>query len=177
VFQLVNGNGIDLADDWSNFDNDNYKNVAYRLARSFKKWRIGAFGYWGKEKGDTGSTNRTYYVGPDLVIDFNDRLQLNAEYLERRDNNPFFSSDVTTGDVKTRGGFVELIVLPLGPDAKWSIAGLYNQVASDDENARYKSLSATLGYLLARNVRLTFDVGKEFERQGFKGSVGLVTAF
>jgi hypothetical protein len=111
------------------------------------------------------------------VIDFSDRLQLNAEYLERRDSNPFFADDGTIGDLKTRGGFVELIFLPRGPDAKWSIAGLYNQVASDDENARYKSLSATLGYLLARNVRLTFDVGKEFERLGFKGSVGLVTAF
>jgi hypothetical protein len=27
------------------------------------------------------------------------------------------------------------------------------------------------------NVRLTSDVGKEFERLGFKESVGLITAF
>lgn len=177
VFQLVNGNGIGMADDWGNFDRDNYKNVAYRLARSFKNGRVGGFAYWGKERGPSGTANRTYYIGPDLVIDFSDRLQLNAQYLERRDNNPFFIGGSTARDWKTRGGFVELIYLPQGPDGKWSAAGLYNQVASDDEAARYKSVSATLGYLLARNVRLTFDLGKEFERLGLKGSVGLITAF
>ena len=177
VFQLVNGNGIGMADDWGNFDRDNYKNIAYRLARSFKNVRLGAFAYWGKEKGGDGSANRTYYIGPDLVIDFSDRLQLNTQYLERRDDNPLFTDGATTGEWQTRGGFLELIYLPRGQDGKWSVAGLYNQIASDDETARYKSLSVTLGYLLARNVRLTFDVGKEFERLGFKGSVGLVTAF
>jgi hypothetical protein len=177
VFQLVNGNGIAMADEWANFDRDNYKNIAYRLARSFKKGRIGAFAYWGKERGNSGKTNRTYYIGPDLIVEFSDRLQLNAQYLERRDDNPFFADGVRGADWQTRGGFVELVYLPLGPDARWSTAGLYNQIASDDENARYRSVSATLGYLLARNVRLTFDVGKEFERQGFRGSVGLVTVF
>jgi hypothetical protein len=177
VFQLVNGNGIGMADDWGNFDRDNYKNVAYRLARSFKYGRVGGFAYWGKEKGGSGIANRTYYLGPDLVIDFSDRLQLNAQYLERRDNNPYFVNGLTTGNWKTRGGFAELVYLPRGPDGKWSVAGLFNQVTSDDETARYTSVSGTLGYLLARNVRLTFDVGKEFKREGFRGSVGLITAF
>jgi len=176
VLQLVNGNGIGMADDWDNFDRDAYKNVSYRLAKSFKKGRVGLFTYWGKEKGASGFNNRTYYIGPDMVVDFNDRLQLNAQYLERRDDNPFFQ-DRNDRDWKTRGGFVELIYLPVGPDGRWSIAGLYNKVSSDDPNARYESASGTLGYLLARNVRLTVDVGKEFERGGVLGSVGLVTAF
>ena len=80
-------------------------------------------------------------------------------------------------DWKTRGGFAELVYLPLGPDAPWSIAGLYNKVASDDPNARYQSLSMAVGRLLARNVRLTFEGGREFEREGTKFSVGIVTAF
>ena len=57
------------------------------------------------------------------------------------------------------------------------IAGLYNKVASDDPNARYHSVSVTVGRLLARNVRLTADLGHEFERQGTKVSLGLVTVF
>jgi hypothetical protein len=50
-------------------------------------------------------------------------------------------------------------------------------VSSDDPNARYHSLSVTVGRLLARNIRLTFDLGREFEHQGTKFSAGLVTVF
>ena len=177
VLQVVNGNGIDAAGDFDNFDNDNMKNVAYRLSKSFKKVRLGGFAYYGREAGAGNSRNRTFYVGPDLVVDFNDRLQLNLEYLERRDDNPLFFAHPTGADWKTRGGFAELVYLPLGPDAPWSIAGLYNKVDSDDPNARYQSLSMAVGRLLARNVRLTFEGGREFEREGTKFSVGIVTAF
>ena len=177
VFQVVNGNGIEMADDWDNFDRDNLKNVAYRVAKSFKNGRLGGFVYYGNEEGAGGIRNRTWYFGPDLVVDFNDRLQLNVEYLERRDNNPSFLEQPQAGEWVTRGGFAELVYLPLGPDGLWSIAGLYNKVSSNDPEARYESLSATVGRLLARNVRLTIEGGHEFEREGTKFSIGVVTAF
>ena len=177
VLQIVNGNGIGMADDFDNFDRDNLKNVAYRLAKSFKKGRFGLFGYYGKEAGLNDARNRTYYFGPDVVVDFSDRLQLSLQYLERRDDNPEFLAVKGASDWKTRGGFAELIYLPLGPDGPWSVAGLYNDVDSDDPNARYRSLSLTVGRLLARNVRLTFDLGREFKHQGTKFSAGLVTVF
>ena len=177
VLQVVNGNGIEMADDFGNFDKDNYKNLAYRVAKSFKKARFGLFGYYGREAGPGDARNRTYYVGPDAVVDVSDRLQLNLQYLERRDDNPTFLLTNRGSDWKTRGGFAELVYLPLGADGPWSIAGLYNKVASDDPNARYHSVSVTIGRLLARNVRLTADLGREFERQGTKVSLGLVTVF
>ncbi len=177
VLQIVNGNGIDMADEFDNFDRDNLKNFAYRLAKSFKKGRVGLFAYYGKEAGPDKTNNRTYYIGPDAVVDFSDRLQLNLQYLERRDDNPEFQTLDHGPDWKTRGGFAELIYLPLGADAPWSVAGLYNKVASDDPNAKYHSLSITVGRLLARNIRLTFDLGREFEHQGTKFSMGLVTVF
>lgn len=177
VLQVVNGNGIDVADAVDNFDRDNLKNVGYRLAKSFKKGRVGVFAYYGKEAGPDGVRNRTYYIGPDAVVDFSDRLQLNLQYLERRDDNPEFLAITGASDWKTRGGFAELIYLPQGPDAPWSVAGLYNKVLSDDPNAKYHSLSATVGRLLARNIRLTVDLGREFESQGTKVSMGLVTVF
>ena len=177
VLQVVNGNGIQMADDFNNFDQDNLKNVAYRVAKSFKKGRVGLFAYYGKEAGLEGTNNRTYYIGPDAVVDFSDRLQLNLQYLERRDDNPEFLPVSSASDWRTRGGFAELIYLPQGPDAPWSVAGLYNKVSSDDPAADYHSLSVTVGRLLARNIRLTFDVGREFEHQGTKFSMGLVTVF
>jgi len=173
----VNGNGIEMADDYDNFDRDNLKNVAYRVARSFKKARVGLFGYYGRESGHGGIRNRTYYVGPDAVVDVSDHLQLNLQYLERRDDNPTFAGGTRRGDWKTRGGFAELVYLPRGADGRWSIAGLYNKVASDDPIARYHSVSVTAGRLLARNIRLTADLGREFESRGTQASIGLVTVF
>jgi hypothetical protein len=177
VLQVVNGNGIEMADDFDNFDKDNLKNFAYRVAKPFKKGRVGLFGYYGREAGSGDIRNRTFYFGPDAVVDFSDHLQLNLQYLERRDDNPTFLSNKGGTDWKTRGGFAELVYLPLGADGPWSIAGLYNKVASDDPNAKYHSLSLTVGRLLARNIRLTADIGREFESQGTKFSVGLVTVF
>ena len=176
VLQIVNGNGIGMADDFDNFDRDNLKNVAYRVAKGLKKARIGGFVYYGREA-NLDTRNRTVYFGPDLVLDISDRLQLNAEYLERRDSNPLFLARPSGGDWKTRGGFVEMVYLPQGADAPWSISGLYNKVASDDHGARYHSLSVAVGRLLARNVRLTLEAGREFEREGAKASIGIVTAF
>lgn len=177
VLQIVNGNGIDAAGDFDNFDRDNYKNVAYRLAKTFKKVRVGGFAYYGREGGASGARNRTYYFGPDLVVDFSDRLQLNVQYLERRDDNPWFAGTAVGSDWKTRGGFAELVYLPNGPDGVWSVAGLYNKVNSDDENARYQSASVTVSRLLARNVRVAFELGREFEREGTRFGVGVITAF
>jgi len=177
VLQIVNGNGIDMADDFDNFDKDNLKNFAYRLALPLDKVRVGLFGYYGREEGIGKARNRTFYFGPDAVVDLSDRLQLNLQYLERRDDNPTFLTSKGGSDWKTRGGFAEVVYLPLGADGPWSVAGLYNKVTSDDPNAKYHSLSVTVGRLLARNVRLTADLGREFERQGTKLSVGLVTVF
>lgn len=176
VFQLVNGNGIGEADDEDSFDDDGLKNVSLRLARTFReRVRVGFFSYWGRTSGVVAD-NRTYYVGPDLVVTFSDRLQLNAEYLERRDDNPLFAA--APGDEwATRGGFGELIFLPAGVDAPYSLTILYNNVRSDDPEARRETISGTFGYLLARNVRATVEGGRDIERKAARLSVGLTAAF
>jgi hypothetical protein len=177
VVQIVNGNGIDPADEFDNFDQDSLKNVAYRLAKSVGPVRLGGFAYYGRQTGAEATRNRTYYVGPDLVVTFNDRLQLNVEYLERRDSNPTFLTDAASEDWQTRGGFAELVYLPMGQDGRWSVAGLYNKVASDDPAARYHSASMVVGRLLARNVRLAFEAGREFDPGRTRVSIGIIAAF
>ncbi len=174
---VVNGNGIDMADDFDNFDRDAFKNVALRLARALDgRGRVGFFTYWGKEKGEGGLKNRTYYFGPDLVLDLSPRWQFSAEYLERRDNDPWFTG-AAGPDVKTRGGFAELHFFPRGQDGPWVLSGLYNKVASDDPLARHESVSLTLNHLLARNVRLLAEVGRDVEHKAARLSIGVVTAF
>lgn len=174
IVQVVNGNGIREADDDS-FDEDGLKNVSLRLARTFNRVRLGAFTYWGKTRGTDGD-NRTYYIGPDVVVSFSDRVQLNMQYLERRDDNPLFLA--TTGaEWVTRGGFAELVFLPRGADGKYSIAALYNKVDSDDVEARRETVSGTFGYLLARNVRGIVEVGRDVERGAARISIGVMSAF
>jgi hypothetical protein len=177
VFQLVNGNGIEAAQDLGTFDTDSHKNLSLRLARDLgKKGRLGVFGYWGREDGSTGQTNETTYFGPDLVLNFGTKWQLNAQYLERRDDNPRFLFN-PQGRVTTRGGFGELHFLPKGPDGPWALSALYNRVDSDDDAADYESVSVTLNRLLARNVRLALEAGRDIGREEARVSVGIVTAF
>jgi hypothetical protein len=176
VFQLVNGNGIHRADDEDGFDEDGLKNVSLRFARTFeKKVRIGLFTYWGRTTGGDAE-NRTYYVGPDLVVNFSERVQLNAQYLERRDDDPLFAGS-TGEDWKTRGGFAELLYLPRGQDGPYAIAMLYNNVKSDDPLARRESVSGTLSYLFARNVRGILEAGRDIANESGRASIGIMAAF
>jgi hypothetical protein len=110
------------------------------------------------------------------VVTFSDRVQLNMQYLERRDDNPLFAA-APGAEWKTRGGFAELVFLPRGADGRHSLAALYNKVDSDDPNARRETVSGTLGYLLARNVRAVVEVGRDVERKAARLSIGVVSAF
>lgn len=176
VVQVVNGNAIEPADAFDNFDNDSNKNLAVRVAGSVGIARLGGFGYWGRQKSDTGVRNETWYVGPDLVLTFNPKWQLSFEYLERRDDNPFFDPAGSPTYV-TRGGFAELHFFPKGEDGRWALSLLYNRVRSDDPLARYESASVTANYLAARNVRIVLEAGRDLEADATRVSAGVVAAF
>ncbi len=203
VFQVVNGNGIPGADGDRNFDDDDYKNLALRFARGFeeigqdiKDARIGVFGYWGKQAAaDTPpccAKNETYYFGADLSAMFRDICQLNLQYLERRDDDPYFT-DSAPGDFETRGGFAEIHFFPQGQDGRWIITGLYNFVETDPPDGalngagpswatlvpytRHHSASLTVNRLLARNVRLLMEGGYDMEDERGTGTIGLSAAF
>jgi hypothetical protein len=175
VLQLVNGNGIREAEG-DDFDQDSLKTVSWRLSRQTGPVRLGVFSYFGKQRSSGDIDNRTWYLGPDVVIDFTPRVQLNAQYLERRDDDPFFTG-VDSADWETRGGFAELQFLPRGPDGSWVLSLLYNKVDSDDPNALWHSASVTLTRLLARNVKLMFEGGREIEHDAGRVSIGVVAAF
>lgn len=175
VVQVVNGNGIREAHE-EDFDQDALKTVSWRVAYRTGRVRVGGFSYFGRQRDLAGVRNRTWYLGPDLVVDFTDSLQLNAQYLERRDNDPLFTGE-RLGDWETRGGFAELHYLPKGPDGKWVVSFLYNKVDSDDPEALWHSASVTLTRLVARNVKLVVDGGREIEHKAGRISVGVMAAF
>ena len=175
IGQLVNGNGIDPAEN-ENFDNNNFKNMALRLSRQFGPVRVGAFGYWGKEELTDGPSTKITYLGPDVAVALAEKWQLNAIYLERSDEDPFLVGR-TGPDLQTEGGFAELVFLPAGQDGRWAIAGLYNKVDSDVVESRAENVSLTLTYLLARNMRANAEVYHDLELDDDRVSFSLIAAF
>lgn len=176
ILEVVNGNGIEEADEVANFDNDSNKNVALRVVAPVGPVRLGAFGYWGKEEGAGGVENRTTWWGPDFVWSASEKVELNLQYLERCDDDPFFTG-LDRPEVDTRGGFAELHVFPRGPDGRWAVSFLYNKVDSDDLLANAETASLTLNWLAARNVRLVAEGGRDLESDATRVSFGVVTAF
>ncbi|MCE9680665.1 hypothetical protein LZP69_16215, partial [Shewanella sp. AS1] len=92
--------------------------------------RLGIFGYVGKERGALERINTTTWFGPDLIWDIGEKVQLNLQYLDRRDDDPFFLGPGSP-EIVTRGGFAELQVFPQGQDGRFALSFLYNKVDSD----------------------------------------------
>ncbi len=196
VAMALNGNGIGAAEDagvsdFKNHDSDQLRNFALRLAKQTGPVRLGAFGYYGRtedKESPAQTRNETWYLGPDLVVDFGDRAQLNAQFLYREDDDPFFTG--ARDGVATRGGFAELHYFPRGHDGRWAFSVLYNKITSSDEavpdpetdellyeQAERETFSLTANHLIARNIRLTLEGGRDLEAEKTRLSIGLISAF
>ncbi len=176
TLEILNGNGIGEADDSRIYDSDKYKTFLGRLSQDIgEHFRLGGFGYYGKEGPNGDSTNEVWLAGPDASIT-TDKLILNLQYVERHDDNP--SLDLAKlPEVKTRGGFAELIWLPDGDRTTWYAVALYNNVESDQQDLCYESIAAHVGYLLRTNLRLTAELVYDLEQEESRFLLGFVSAF
>lgn len=174
TFELLNGSGIDEADVFRNFDTDKHKNAALRLSQDVVDGvRLGAFGYYGKEA-DTATVNTVWMAGPDLTLS-TENLELNIQYMERRDDDPGFVFAVK--ETRSRGAFAELIYSPDGDRSSWFGAALYNWVEIGPGIARYHSITGHVSYIAARNLRLIGEYTYEFGLKSNRVAVGFVSAF
>lgn len=161
TFEVLNGTGIGEANVFRGFDDDPYKNVLLRVSQEVAPaFRVGAFGFLGKERPDETVNSVTMYGG-DATLAVKP-FELNVQYVERRDTNPYFATILPIEKVMTRGAFAELIYLPKGDDSRWYGAGLFNWVDSDQIDLRYSAATAHVGYLLRRNVRVTAEATYAF---------------
>jgi len=180
TLEVLNGSGIgdSEANPHGNFDADKYKNVMGRVSQDIgDNFRVGIFGYSGKEQGQTGLVNSLWMAGVDATLSV-PKLELNLQYVERRDDNPSFL--LGAPEIATRGAFAELIYLPRGDDSLWYGAGLFNWVDSDQDLLDYTAATLHGGWLLRRNFRLVAEATYAFRSSGGKYprfGVGLVTAF
>ncbi len=178
TLEVLNGTGIGEPNPFRNFDNDKYKNLFFRVSQDIGDYfRAGGFSYLGKE-GQYGSANSLWMLGADATVSAAP-FELNLQYVERRDDNPYFISRFTD-PVKTRGAFGELIYLPKGDDSKWYMVGLYNWVSSQFNELDYSSATVHFGRLLRRNIRATAELTYVFDsvyKDHARLAFGLVTAF
>jgi len=179
TFEVLNGTGIHEANVFRNFDDDGYKNVMLRVSQEVAPaFRLGAFGYSGKERPDE-VVNSVWMAGGDATLSVKP-FELNVQYVERRDSNPYYAVILPIEDVMTRGAFAELIYRPKGDDSRWYAAGLFNWVDSDQEDLRYTAATAHIGYLVRRNIRLTAETTYAFRgpyEKHLRVGTGLVFGF
>ena len=188
VVEVVNGNGIGAESEI--FDDDDWKNVLARGSQAVGPVRIGAFGYFCKAYsweasagGDIYRENKHRYWGVDGTVDAGANVQINAQYLERTDDNPFFSA--TPPDrVTTTGGFVEAIWAVHGELGRPFVTFLYNYIDSDIDEVLprrqfldYRSEAVNFSYLLRRNLRLGAEVRFREIDEEWNFTASFVTAF
>jgi hypothetical protein len=178
TLEILNGTGIGEANPLRNFDSDKYKNFVFRVSQDAGDYlRVGGFTYLGKEEKE-GIGNSLWMLAADATVAAAP-FELNLQYVERRDDDPYF----TAGNgpvVKTRGGFAELLFLPKGDDSRWYMVGLYNWVDSDINDLDYGSLTFHVGRMLRRNIRATAELSYVFKssyQEHARLAFGLVTAF
>jgi hypothetical protein len=184
IFEVVNGCGIGEADDDKLFDNDRNKILIGRVSQDVADFlRIGGIIMSGNEDmGQLSSvTNKILSFGGDMTLNLSDIIELNMQYIHRKDDNVVFDAmDISGNEIKTQGAMAELIFTPKKDDSDWYGAALFNFVESDFDALDYKTTSLHIGYLLKRNLRLVLEGTYNFsddEHKFAQFSLGLVTAF
>ncbi len=158
---LTNGAGLNSAID-DNMDPDFFKNVMLRLSQELGPVRVGAFGYFGKERRTitdeaTGNshvgTNESFMWGADLTLDLN-RTTLNALYLQRRDINPMMKPANEPFALKSHGIMAEAVTRLWGDPGRLYAVLLFDKVESQVPGADQESYTGNLTYLLRTNLKL-----------------------
>lgn len=172
---VTNGNGIGPGAE--TFDGDRYKTFSLRGAVPLGPVRLGAFGSVGKARdAATGVVDTTVWWGPDVQVALGERLTVTGQWLSRHDSNGWFDP-ANAGELNTRGGWVEVVWLPGGPNGRSSVVLLGNKVVSDDPAAERESAGVAAGWLLRRNVRLVAEARHDWKADQTRVTLGTVLAY
>ena len=101
---------------------------------------------------------------------------MNAQYLQRHDDNPFFFSVSPVG-IDTKALMVEAILAPRGELGREFVTFLVNWIDSDIAGLDYESYTLSFSYLLKRNLRLLAEGTYEAEDERTRLVGGFVSAF
>jgi hypothetical protein len=201
ALQVVNGQGLELANSSRQYDRDSDKAFSLRISQDAGPLRLGVFGYVGSE-GAEGAKSRIRYFGPDATIALGANTEINLQLMRRWDSDPFLGScsvltpcpGGATAPFSSRvdAAIAELIYSPGGPGGRWFVSGLFNFVEADapvvslrlgeQDSAdgfltRYRTGAVGVHYLLKRNVRLMTEAGWNVDREQARLLTGFTLGF
>jgi hypothetical protein len=184
---VVNGSGLSAASEQRVFDPDDWKNFLGRFSQSFGPLRVGGFAYWAQEE-KPEAVDEILMWGPDATLQLGGVGELNAQFVRRTDDDPFFIGEDVAEETTVDAAMAELVLWPQGPTGRLFLTGIFNWVDSDDpifslRNGeaglldRYTYGAGSASWLLQRNLRLSGEVGWDFEAESARFTLGLMTAF
>ncbi|HSJ16311.1 MAG TPA: hypothetical protein VK939_18030 [Longimicrobiales bacterium] len=184
---LVNGFGLRAADESRTYDNDNWKNVAARISQDVGPLRIGAFGYLANEERDDIIDEIRIY-GPDATLALGRFGELNAQFLRRTDDDPFFLGPLISAETTVDAALAELVLWPQGENGRLFLTGIFNWIDADaplvtlragelSPLERYRYGAGNLSWLVQRNLRLMGEAGRDFEADVWRFTLGFTAAF
>jgi len=175
VGQIVNGNGKDEAGDDHIFDQDNGKNLGFRMIQDiFGLFSVGGYVYTGTETDtSSGFENEVVYWGPDFNISIGP-VEMTAQYLERKDSDVHFNQG---SEIKTAGTILETVYAPRLDKSRYYITALYNHIDSDLKSLKYETITISTTFLMARNLRLTAEYTRDRLNDKNRFVLGLVSGF
>lgn len=186
ILEVVNGCGLTEASAEKLFDIDAHKTIIGRLSQDIGElFRLGGIVLSGKEDVSNQTagivTNQVLSWGIDMTINLENILELNLQYIQRKDDNLLMTDQSTAGvNIETKGAMAELIFTPNRDQSSWYAASVLNWVESDDTKLNYKTATLHLGYLLRRNLRLVLEGTYNFTNSDNAFplfSIGFVSAF
>ena len=177
---VVNGNGKGEAGPDKKFDDDKYKNYAFRINQGLgEKASVGFYYYKGREAYTDWSyravpDNKLTYFGPDFNVNLG-YFEVTAQYLLRKDTNPYFAS--VANEVEGKGLVVEAILSPYKDRSNFFLTLLYNKIDHDIKSFDYHTITLNGTYLVARNLRLAAEFTRDIEYKSNRVALGLVSGF
>jgi hypothetical protein len=184
---VVNGNGKAEAGADKSFDQDNYKNIGFRVSQAVGDlFSIGGFYYQGKETlqgsrmidGDTEITfsydNELSYWGPDINIGVGP-IDITGQYLLRKDTHKF--SDRADEEIETSGIVLEAVFAPHLDRSRYYLTALYNNIDSDWDVYDYETATLSATYLFARNIRFILEYSRDLQYDSNRFLFGMVSGF
>jgi len=159
---VTNGSRLNSAVD-HNLDPDSFKNFMLRLSQELGPVRLGAFGFFGKEKRAMEENGRAYngvnesvMAGADATLDLN-RTALNVLFLFRRDLNPQLRPANEPETPWGYGFLAEAVTRLWGDPGRLYATLLFNKVESQVADCDQESYSASITFLLRTNFKLTTE--------------------
>lgn len=182
---VVAGRGLEEATERRVYDTDNWKNFFGRFSHEFGPLRLGAFAYVANEERDD-IVDEILVWGPDATVALGSALELNAQFLRRTDDDPFFlgaGSEETTVD----SWLGELTWYPQGHTGRLFLTGIFNHITADaplftlrtgevSPLETYTYAAGNASWLLRRNLRLAGEAGWDFEQESARITLGFTAA-